>query len=437
MAAIQQKFLFTYKEIENLEDLKRLSMLLKYLPDEKLMQTLETRRGKGRDDYPIRAMWNSILAGIVYQHPSIESLRRELGRNGELRDMCGFDPGRDPAVPTSNAYSNFLKLLIDHQAGIDAIFYDLVDKLSALIKGFGNTLAIDSKAINSKAKKPKGNAGDNRGEKDADKGVKRYKGKRPDGSLWESVKSWFGFKLHLIVDADTELPVDYQVTKASCSDVAVGRQMIGEISKNKPELLKNADILLGDKGYDDTELCKILWNQNSVKPVIDKRNKWQLKDELRALPAKKYLLYNEAGTIHCQCKRTGEIRPMQFAGFEKDRDTLKYRCPAKYQNVDCASGSCCCVGDNVRIDIHQDIRRFSPIPRESAKFTDIYKKRSSVERVNSRVDGSFCFDKHFIRGLAKMKTRCGLAMIAMLGMAYGRVREKQDKYIRSLVKPAA
>ena len=46
------------------------------------MQTLEAARGRGRDDYPVRAMWNSVLAGIVFQHPSIESLRRELSRNG-------------------------------------------------------------------------------------------------------------------------------------------------------------------------------------------------------------------------------------------------------------------------------------------------------------------------------------------------------------------
>jgi hypothetical protein len=44
--------------------------------DEEIMQILEKQRGKGRDDFPVRAMWNSILAGVVYQHPSIESLNR-------------------------------------------------------------------------------------------------------------------------------------------------------------------------------------------------------------------------------------------------------------------------------------------------------------------------------------------------------------------------
>ncbi|WP_227994988.1 transposase [Oceanobacillus sp. CFH 90083] len=44
------------------------------------METLE----KGRNDYPVRAAWNTILAGVVFQHDSMESLRRELNRNAQL-----------------------------------------------------------------------------------------------------------------------------------------------------------------------------------------------------------------------------------------------------------------------------------------------------------------------------------------------------------------
>jgi len=52
---------------------------------------LEERRDRGRDDYPVRAMWNSLIAGVVFEHPSIASLRRELRRNAQLRQVCGFD----------------------------------------------------------------------------------------------------------------------------------------------------------------------------------------------------------------------------------------------------------------------------------------------------------------------------------------------------------
>lgn len=53
--------------IQLLGDLDRLRLVLDNMPDETIMKTLEQSRGKGRNDYPVRAMWNSILAGIVIE----------------------------------------------------------------------------------------------------------------------------------------------------------------------------------------------------------------------------------------------------------------------------------------------------------------------------------------------------------------------------------
>ena len=70
MAIIPQRSLFRWEEVERLGDLERLRLVLSALPDEPLMGVLEKERGHGRDDYPIRAMWNSLVAGVVFQHPS-------------------------------------------------------------------------------------------------------------------------------------------------------------------------------------------------------------------------------------------------------------------------------------------------------------------------------------------------------------------------------
>ena len=64
MAMLPQPFLFTWKEIEASSDLDGLRLVLAVLPDEELVAALETRRGKGRNDYPIRPMWNALIAGI-------------------------------------------------------------------------------------------------------------------------------------------------------------------------------------------------------------------------------------------------------------------------------------------------------------------------------------------------------------------------------------
>ena len=149
MAIIPQLRLFGWNEIEQLGDLERLRLVLEYMPDEDLMRLLEEKRGNGRDDYPVRAMWNSVLAGIVFQHDAIEKLRRELGRNGQLRFMCGFK-GR--LVPPAWVYTRFLKSLMNYTDEVDKIFKRLVDELRGILPDFGKHLSIDSKAISSFAK---------------------------------------------------------------------------------------------------------------------------------------------------------------------------------------------------------------------------------------------------------------------------------------------
>ena len=117
MAIIPQLRIFGWKEIEELGDLERLRLVLEHMPDEKLMRQMEKERYKGRDDYPVRAMWNSVLAGSVFQHDNIEKLRRELARNGQLREMCGFFGNSPPAW----VYTRFLKRLLKHTKEVDEI----------------------------------------------------------------------------------------------------------------------------------------------------------------------------------------------------------------------------------------------------------------------------------------------------------------------------
>ena len=65
----RQGQIFDWNDLENLGDLKRLHLVLENMPDEKLMRVLEKERYRGRNDYPVRAMWNAILAGVV---PSLD-----------------------------------------------------------------------------------------------------------------------------------------------------------------------------------------------------------------------------------------------------------------------------------------------------------------------------------------------------------------------------
>ena len=96
----------------------------------------------------------------------------------------------------------------------------------------------------------------------------------------------------------------------------------------------------------------------------------------------------------------------------------------------------CPVRGAVRIALKEERRVFTPIARSSYKWKRYYARRTAVERVNSRLDVSFGFERHFIRGLAKMRCRMGLSLVVMLAMALGRVREKRRALMRSLVRAA-
>jgi hypothetical protein len=443
MAIIPQQRLFGWREIDELGDLERLALVLRHLPDEELMRKLERERAKGRNDYPIRAVWNSVVAGVVFQHPSIESLRRELARNAQLRDICGFDPCLgERAVPPAYVYSRFLGKLMWYSGEIEKMFDRLVEKVSTLLPDFGRVLAMDSKPINSLARgrkkdeEEKPRKPDGRRDTDADFGKKTYRGRRKDGTLWEKVVSWFGYKLHLIVDAVYELPVSFSVTKASASDIQEGHKLIARLEEQQPEIIERCEVLTADKGYDDTKLIVNLWDEHQIKPVIDIRDMWRDGEDTRLLTGKDNIVYDCRGTVYCYCPGTNKRREMAFGGFEKDRGTLKYRCPARHYGVECQGMERCPAACGVRVPLAEDRRIFTPLARSSYKWKRIYKKRTAVERVNARLDEAFGFEKHFIRGLQKMKLRCALALTIMLAMAVGRIQEKQGMNMRSLVKAA-
>jgi hypothetical protein len=44
-------------------------------------------------------------------------------------------------------------------------------------------------------------------------------------------------------------------------------------------------------------------------------------------------------------------------------------------------------------------------------------------------------EQHFIRGIAKMTTRVGLAIAVMMAMALGHVQQGRPEQMRSLVQP--
>ena len=191
-------------------------------------------------------MWRALLAGVVFQHVSIESLLRELRRNPALLALCEFDPVplQSPhkkvlervdgvlrvnfvsqplrsTIPDSHNFSRFLKLVVkmEQQQGlIAAMIPTLREQLMAVLPDFGQHLGYDGKAIDSHATGNKNKKTGETSDPDADWDKHETKGVSKDGKPWQKIKTWFGYSLHLIADAEYEIPVAFSIQPASRSE---------------------------------------------------------------------------------------------------------------------------------------------------------------------------------------------------------------------------
>ncbi|NSW92970.1 MAG: hypothetical protein HPY74_20405 [Firmicutes bacterium] len=131
------------------------------------------------------------------------------------------------------------------------------------------------------------------------------------------------------------------------------------------------------------------------------KNGWEDKNEIRMFEGRHNIIgYDNYGTIYCYDPVMGERHLMGYGGFEKDREVLKYICPCKSIGISCKGcDKCPYYNRSVRIKLEEDRRRFTPLARSSYAWKREYKSRTATERVNSRIDNVYGFEKHFIRGL--------------------------------------
>jgi len=402
---ITQIKLFDYEEIEILGDLERLQMALEGMDDETLMRKLEKRRGKGRDDYPIRVMWNLIVAMKVFGHRTVASFRRELMRNAQLRKICGLDDSANKKhlAPPERVFTRFFKLLAEEQEAVDRIFATEVEVLYDLLPEFGEKLAGDGKYLDSFAKRPAKKTGkkkDDRTEKDAAYSTKEYTYVGNDGKAHSKKETHFGFKAHIICDVGTELPIAFNVTAANYDEKKAMKELLEVFTQ---EQITRANVLLLDRGYDSTDMIQAVKQQDII-PIVDIRNCWKDGETTKQYKDTDFV-YNYKGDVY-YVDNAGVSHKAHYDGYDKQKKCLRY----SYRDQSC------------KIKISYDERVFLPIARNSMKYARLYKGRTSVERLNGRLDRDFAFEDHCIRGMKKMKLMVTLSLIVMNGMAVGKIK---------------
>ena len=83
----------------------------------------------------------------------------------------------------------------------------------------------------------------------------------------------------------------------------------------------------------------------------------------------------------------------------------------------------------------EDRRIFVPTPHGSPRWHWGYNRHTALERINNRIDNSFGFERHFIRGMYKMmKLRVGPAFAVIVAMALGYIKQGRAHQMRSLAQ---
>lgn len=436
---ILQQPVFDFNEFFALDESDRLVLVLKTINAERLLHALDRQHdGDGPSGYPARVLWAALIAGVVYRIPFVAELRRQLLRNPYLRYICGIQSAA--GVPSEATFSRFLERLVAHEALLDESIDDLVRRFARLAPGFGEAVVADSTDIHAYAR------GHKEGSADPDatwsaKGSKEASSKRgrksgppegvtKDGEGGKDKKGkdkywWFGYKLHLLVDAKYEVPIAAILTTAKESDTT----HLEPLLEKRDALLQERQLklVIADGGYDSTGNIIAIKERGAV-PIIPLNPRGE-----KEPPG----ITNTKGTPLCPIGL-----PMLFWG--RDGHYLKYRCPAK-------SGLFCCLMEHkgvsrcsssdyglvVKLDMREDPRRYLPVPRETKKFERLYRLRTAVERVNSRLKDNLILDELAVRGKRKVTARAGLNLLVMLAVAVAMAERNRLDDCRRIITCAA
>jgi hypothetical protein len=407
------KPLFAWEELEDSPSLATLGELLRTLPDGKLLASLRQARGKGRDDYPVHVLWGVVVLSIACRHSDMEACLAELRRNASMCRLIGIETTTQ--IPHGWNMSRFLAVLGEepHRMLLKEVFDHLMTTLGQTVPALGQHTAGDSTQLSGRTADAATAA------QEVASGLPQPSGGRKEytddaGHVTHAIE-WFGYKLHLLVDVKNEVALAYEITDTKAGDGETLPTLLSEAKANLPP--KRIETLAYDKAADTNDVHAVL-SAAHIKPVIQNRALWKEEHE-RMLPGhdgNSNVVYDEAGTVYCYDRVSDPIvrHRMAYIGYEPDREAIKYRCPAKHEGWECPMSDRCNAGKSygktVRVPREVDLRRFPALPRATKKFEQLYKGRTSVERVNARLKIFWGIDDGNIKGARRFHAWVGAVM---------------------------
>lgn len=397
--------------------------LFEYLPSLPVGQN-----ERGRPALPRDALLKAFIYKALRRLKTLTDLAFELKNNPIICQQVGFDPYRTP--PSIERFSEFLRAtphgvlqnvriqLVRNllEEGVITAKHLVIDSCAILANVRQNNLKSSVSKRFDKYQKPKG---------DPDAGLGIYV--HFPQPFKKELRYFWGYRNHIASDAHQELPLWEITHPANISEV---HQAIPMLQKTQQTFSLRIETVGGDAIYDAENILRFIIEELKAQAIIphnpraEQRTSYTVKGDdvycLAELP-----MYRKGKMRH---KKIG-VTYLQYScpiHFGKQRYSYLL-CPAAHPKFITQKGC------NVLIRLNPSIRQ--SIDYGSEAFKELHKKRTSVERIFSRLLSIAMQDPPVI-GINAIGNYCTIAHITVLLVALAAKRSGHPdkiRFVRSFV----
>lgn len=339
----------------------RLSSFIKHLKVSKYTSRLPGQsRSAHRGGYPKFAYLKALLLKAFLQL-TYRDLEAFLRRYPSYATACGFHRGHIPH------YFRFAKFFTNLDPSlVEDISVDVTRKVIRRLRMPCKFLGVDSTGVRAYV-----NSFSKKGDPDAKVGRSSVKG------------FFYGYKIHLVVDGQTDLPVAFEVTAGNVYD---GHRLLPLLRKAVKITRKRPKAAIADKGYDAGYNYMGVVDEFGAAPIISIRGR------RRVVLGRQTTLTDFFPQKRGKRRKKGKRRT-------KTQEQLLRHCP--------------------------------PIARGSPEWKFLAKFRASAERAISRLKAIFGLERVRVRGLERVKKHISLCVIGLLESALYLCKRGRPRLARS------
>jgi hypothetical protein len=245
----------------------------------------------------------------------------------------------------------------------------------------------------------------------------------------KTVLHLYGGKMHAIVDNRYHLPLAVKVTPQSQGDCPMILPMYQELCERHG--LLDVQFAMVDKAGDSEEVCRGLVDELGIIPIIPLRevpNREKPADPRYEFPK---TVYDRERVTHLIDPRTGRYEECVPWGYDRARQAVKYRCPCeRMRRVGrlrdkelCPFFEAQCGASrggspySFWVRLAENWRYYCPVSRETKRWKELYKQRTTIERTYSLVKGPLELGEKRLRSLVTATAEVYLTSIFLWARA--------------------